>query len=258
MPLVLLAAIALADAQNPTGPSAGGAVYDVSPAVDGSVIGGAGVLVVGAYALSSRLITPRCPCNPSEVNGFDRWVIGNHSDLADVVSTVTVALAVAAPLALDATQVSSLRTYLEDATVLAESLAVTGALVTIAKYTTQRPLPRVYAGQAPALERSARGYRSFFSGHTSVAFAALSTGAMTLRLRRGENWWPWAVTVAVGSSVALERLAAGYHFPTDVIVGAIVGTGVGVLVPWLHRAGAVRPSVALAGDRVVAGLAMPL
>ena len=33
---------------------------------------------------------------------------------------------------------------------------------------------------------------------------------------------------------------AGFHFPSDVLVGAAVGTTLGVLVPWLHtRADAV-------------------
>jgi membrane-associated phospholipid phosphatase len=30
-------------------------------------------------------------------------------------------------------------------------------------------------------------------------------------------------------------VAAGKHFPSDVVVGALVGTGVGLLVPWLHQ-----------------------
>ncbi|HEY4394723.1 MAG TPA: hypothetical protein VGP64_11700 [Polyangia bacterium] len=73
------------------------AVYDVSLPIDGAVIvvSGAGILV--PYLLSSRLIHPICPCSPSSVNSFDRGVIGNASDTADLISNVTVGLAMVAP-----------------------------------------------------------------------------------------------------------------------------------------------------------------
>ena len=35
--------------------------------------------------------------------------------------------------------------------------------------------------------------------------------------------------------ISYERVRAGQHFPTDVIMGALVGAGIGVLVPHLHR-----------------------
>ena len=65
-------------------------------------------------------------------------------------------------------------------------------------------------------------------------FAALSASAMTIHLRYGAKTWPWVVTALVGSSVAIERVADGRHFPTDVMVGAVMGTTVGILVPRLH------------------------
>ena len=68
---------------------------------------------------------------------------------------------------------------LEDATVYVDTLSVNGALVTAAKYIVQRPLPRTYAGD-PALVNQPGGYRSFYSGHTSLVVAALSATAVTL------------------------------------------------------------------------------
>jgi len=186
------------------------------------------------YAFSASLITPRCPCDPNEVNSFDRRAIGNSSDAADVISTVSAALAIAGPPVLDFLDVGSTPAFLEDMTVFAEALAINGALATLAKYITQRPLPRVYAQQAPDLINSPSGYRSFYSGHAANTFAALSVAAMTWGLRHGHSVWPWVITVLLGTSVALERVLAGYHFPTDVIAGAAMGTAVGVAVPWLH------------------------
>jgi len=209
-------------------------IYRVSPIADGAVIA-AGVLgIVLPYSLSASLITPRCPCDPNEVNSFDRRSIGNSSDAADVISLLTTALALGGPPLLDFLDVGSTPAFLEDMTVFAEALAVNGALVTLAKYVTRRPLPRLYAQQAPDLINSPGGYRSFYSGHTSTTFAALSVAAMSWGFRHGHSVWPWVITLLVGASVAVERVVAGYHFPTDVMVGAVVGMALGIAVPWLH------------------------
>ena len=45
---------------------------------------------------------------------------------------------------------------------------------------------------------------------------------------------PWIVGGVVATSVAYERVASGDHFPTDVAVAAVMGTAIGIAVPWLH------------------------
>jgi membrane-associated phospholipid phosphatase len=169
----------------------------------------------------------------AEVNALDRHVIGNHNKFLDDVSDATAGIVLVAPLVLDAVDVGASRVLLEDATVFAETLAVNGALVTAAKYTVQRPLPRTYAGD-PTLLNQPGGYRSFYSGHVSVVVAALSVTAVTLEARHGQRIWPWILVAAIGSMVAAERVAAGRHFYTDVAVGAIAGATVGTLVPIAH------------------------
>ncbi len=60
---------------------------------------------------------------------------------------------------------------------------------------------------------------SFPSGHTSGAFlfAWLMTQVMPAA---AFAWYGWAI------SVALSRIFLGVHFPTDTVVGAILGTAV--------------------------------
>lgn len=209
--------------------------YHVSPKVDIPVTLGAALASTLPYYYADRLITPRCPCDPAEVNAFDRGAIGNKSPLAMTLSDATVVVAVAGPLVFDAIDLGGLtETWGEDALVFAQTLAVNGALVTAAKFLVQRPLPRTYAGD-PSLTNRPEGYRSFYSGHTSLVFAALSATAMTMRYRYGEKTWPWVMTAVVGTSVAVERVADGRHFPSDVIVAAVVGTAVGIVIPALHK-----------------------
>ncbi|MDB4975863.1 MAG: phosphoesterase PA-phosphatase related [Myxococcaceae bacterium] len=226
-----------ATAASPASEASEASVYRVRLAVDLPVSAFAGLSIIIPYALSKRLIDERCPCDGREVNRFDRHAIGNTSRAAALISDMTVGAGMVLPVLLDAFALGFGRPLYEDALVFAETLALNGALVTMAKYIVQRPLPRTYAGDPNKLHEPG-GYRSFYSGHTSLIFAALTASSMTMRLRYGEHYWPWLVTLLVGTSVAVERVADGRHFPTDVILGGAMGSLVGIGVPWLHA----RPS----------------
>jgi membrane-associated phospholipid phosphatase len=229
---ILLALLAVAPAH-----AGGASVYRIDLPWDIAVSTVATAAILVPYAQTDSIIHPHCPCPESEVPGFDRWAIGFASDTADNVSTVTAALAIAGPLVLDLADVGASEPFLEDTAVFAETLLVNGALATTAKYSVQRPIPRVYSGVATAPS----DYRSFYSGHTSTTFAALTAASMTWTLRHGSTWWPWVVTAVVGVSVGLERVYAGRHFPSDVLVGAAAGTLVGLAVPWLHARARIGP-----------------
>jgi membrane-associated phospholipid phosphatase len=214
-------------------PPPGGSIYRVTRAADVPLLlfGVLGSAI--PYALSSRLITPSCPCDPGRVNALDRRAIGNHNHTVGRVSDVTVALALATPLAVSLVGAPDRAALLEDLTVMIEAVTINGALVSLTKLAVRRPLPRTYENE-PGLVDDPRGYRSFYSGHTSYAFAALSAAAVTVGLRHDRYLIPWLATALVGTSVAVERVVGGYHFASDVMVGALMGTAVGVAVPLLH------------------------
>lgn len=207
-------------------------VYELRPVLDAAILLSSVVAITTPYAFTSQLIKPKCPCSPESVNTFDRGVIGNASDTADWISTVTVGLILVAPPIIDSIAIDSTKSALEDTAVFLEGIAVNGVLVTGAKYIFQRPIPRVYS--QPGAAQSPSNYRSFYSGHTSMAFAALSVASVTVDRRYGLSWEPWVVSGALGISVATERVLAGKHFYSDVAVGAAVGTIAGSTVAWLH------------------------
>lgn len=233
---LFLVAVAVPPAAVGADPVPPASVFRVSPAIDGTIIGASLLTIAIPYAFAGSFIHPRCPCDPNSVNALDRHVIGNHNKFLDDASDATAGIVMAAPLLLDGLDVGLSGVLLEDAVVYGETLAVNGALVTAVKYIVQRPLPRTYAGD-PALVNQPGGYRSFYSGHTSLVVAALSATAVTLEARHGTRVWPWLLVAAVGSMVAAERVAAGRHFYSDVAVGALAGAAVGTLVPLAHRRG---------------------
>lgn len=245
-------AVMLAASPPPAAPTS---VYRLRPVLDASLIAGSVAVVGGAYVFGNDLITPRCPCDPAQVNAVDRTVIGNHSRAADLTSDATVGLALAAPIALAALDDGWSPELVEDLTVAGEAVALSGGAVTIVKYVVQRPLPVVYAGQAPELLNRAGGYRSFYSGHTTLATSALAATAMTYTLRHGRAVWPWLAVGVVATSVALQRTAAGRHFYSDVAVGGLTGAAIGVAVPLLHARPALQ-GVSLAPVRGGAVIAL--
>jgi membrane-associated phospholipid phosphatase len=208
-------------------------VYDVRPAVDVPITA-AGIAVASLPYFLEDVVPHRCPCDPAELNRLDRTWWDRHSDAAGRASDATLVVAVAAPPIADALLLGFGPALGADVLVYAQTLAVNSALAAGAKYAFHRPRPLTYQGD-PKLIDSDEGYGSFYSGHTSTVVAALTAGAWTARWRYGEQGWPWVLVGVGGASVAVERVLAGQHFPTDVLAGALMGFAVGTAVPWLHR-----------------------
>lgn len=78
------------------------------------------------------------------------------------------------------------------------------------------------------------GYRGgtygFVSSHAANFFAVAVLLCSMVR-RRG-LWWAMLAWAAL---VSYSRIYLGVHFPGDVLGGALVGVGVGLLVAWLWR-----------------------
>jgi membrane-associated phospholipid phosphatase len=208
-------------------------VYKVRLAADIPII----VVGVGAGVarelFRDKLARKSCPCDSASINGLDRWTVGYHSQAASVAADVTVyGVLIALPF-VDLIDVGFGRALGEDVVVYVEALAVSTAIQNATNFIVARPRPRSYQND-PAMANTGEGYLSFYAGHVSTVSAGLAVAAITLRKRYGEQVWPWIVGALITSSVAVERVASGHHFPTDVAVAAVAGTAVGFAVPWLH------------------------
>jgi membrane-associated phospholipid phosphatase len=118
-----------------------------------------------------------------------------------------------------------------DALVMLEAVALTADLNGASKDAFARRRP------SAGLGATGGGNKSFFSGHTSLAFA-LAASAGTISTLRGypSAPWVWAGGMALASSVGYLRIAGDAHWATDVVTGAVVGGLVGFAVPWaFHR-----------------------
>ena len=130
----------------------------------------------------------------------------------------------------------------EDALIVLEASFLAMDVDQAVKYAAGRPRPYAHFANAAVLSAHPDPHDanlSFFSGHTTAAFAfAVSSG--TVASMRGYRWAPWVwaqgLGIAVGSGYL--RLAADRHYVTDVLAGAAVAAAMGWAVPWLlHRPG---------------------
>lgn len=85
-----------------------------------------------------------------------------------------------------------------------------------------------------------RDPNSFPSGHTNAAFAfAIAVCAA------GSKRWMKIAAVCAAAVMGLSRLYVGVHFPSDVLVGAVVGSLCGLLGAWVVKAAWERLSTRL-------------
>ncbi|NQV37720.1 MAG: phosphatase PAP2 family protein [Candidatus Marinimicrobia bacterium] len=109
-----------------------------------------------------------------------------------------------------------------------ELVAINGLITNFAKAAVGRQRPSSYYG---TWEDEDEGNLSFFSGHTSHAFAiGTSTAMMLSRSYPEREKWIWGTTMSLAAATGYFRIAADKHYMTDVLGGAVVGSMIGYYV----------------------------
>jgi len=199
-------------------------------------------------------------CNEEDLNALDEPFAGYYDPRWSDATDVVVLTLFAAPWPMLWVNNTLLNT-LNDITIIYESALTALALSGLATLSASRPRPLVYGTRAPEdVRNSPSGSLSFISGHTTAAFALSTSTFWTIYRRHGSGVYAWttlAVGTALASSVAVGRVLAGKHFPTDVLTGAAVGASVGTLIPALHDAPVlVVPSVNSTGASIDVSLTL--
>jgi membrane-associated phospholipid phosphatase len=222
--------------------------------VDGVVTAAAFAFWGGTQLFESRLAPADCRwCDPgrldASVQSALRWNDTSAANLASNLGAyVFVPLTSLGLLSLDAQREGRLDELPGDGLVIAEAVALNGALTQIVKFAVGRERPFVHelpVDQKPLTAHPADNNVSFYSSHTSFAFS-LAVATATVASMRRYRWAPviWAVGLAGAATTGYLRIAADQHYFTDVLVGAAAGSAIGFGVPYgFHRgAGALAVS----------------
>lgn len=117
---------------------------------------------------------------------------------------------------------------------MTQNLWMTWNITQTTKIVAMRARP--YANEAGFIIRKNDDAYSFFSGHTSLTACMAASHYFYDRTLPVNDRKP-AVTLglaALSIGTGILRIKAGKHFPTDVLAGAILGTGVAYLNTKLH------------------------
>jgi len=219
------------------------AYYAVNGAVTAALIGGNVLARLSRRGLEAGGDTVWFP--------GDAGLRGKCSPEADQLSDVALSLTVALPPAMELGGGLSSR-FVNAQVVYTQALFATTLLTSVAKVIFRRPRPFSYRRDAECTFQvdGDDANLSFFSGHSSGAFAAAFAGSFLMSERADSETRAaiWGSELALAGATANLRARAGKHYYSDIFVGALVGAGVGLAVPALHGADeAPRGSDMLAG-----------
>lgn len=120
----------------------------------------------------------------------------------------------------------------QKAIVMGASYFVATGISTTLKYAIERKRP--YETYPDIQKVSGGGSPSFPSGHTSDAFSNATSLSLAF-----PKWYVIVPSYAYASAVGYSRMHLGVHYPSDVVAGALIGTGSAILChkaqKWLNQ-----------------------
>lgn len=211
---------------------------------------GATLLVVGSQLDVTRKFVPPEGLDRSDIHwSLDRNIIGERSVRADRDSDIFRDLAFAYPAILTFVSQPSgdrWRGSFQHLLEYAEAMLIAEGMSSVIKRWADRPRPFTYLPEGERPNNSAynvtsdEAFESMPSGHAAMSFCSASfTIADHLLARPQASGLERAAVAFVGGYLAGMtvgmRLEGGQHFPSDTMVGALIGTTCGVATPMVHH-----------------------
>lgn len=206
------------------------------------IVGGTAFSLYGFSVIYSKDNTPESEIlalRKSDVNSFDQGALDNFSEKADAASDVLFYGSIPTPLLLMIFDKKIRKDAGKIALLYWETLAMTGIYYTGTPMLVDRFRPLAYNPNVPMADRKSGNARnSFMGGHPALVGTCTFFMAKIYSDYHPESkakWFFYTVATGATAATAILRYKAGKHFPSDLIVGSIMGPLTGILVPHFHK-----------------------
>jgi hypothetical protein len=167
----------------------------------------------------------------SDVPWFDRIAVRNIDLKAKKHSDYAVYLTIASALTVSFDK----EHYRTNWLVFSEILLTQSMIAKWTKSFSKRKRPFVFEDTVPLAKKQERNSQhSFYSMHSSSAFSAATFAYFYHSKKHGKNIQIALWLYGGATATAVLRVSAANHFPSDVIIGAVVGTGISYLICRYH------------------------
>lgn len=219
--------------------------FELDRPMDISLSIGALALATSSYVISLQVepltSTQLQGLNPASISNVDRSATNKWRPRVARTSDVLLIVGMLSPTALLAS--NQVRSDIGLHVLMgAETFFLTYGLTQTAKVMILRNRPLTYIESADpellALQMKSDARFSFFSGHSSMTATMCWYTATVFDAQYPNSAarpYIWAAAAALPGVVGWMRVRSGKHFPTDVIVGYLVGAAIGWGIPKLHQ-----------------------
>lgn len=221
--------------------------YVLSPALDITLsVLGVATQLTGSYLQGQMEVKDRDALRKTDdFLPWDRKFVGRYSETADLMSDIGAVLAVA-PLAIGGyawySGASNGKEFATFSLMFVQSILFQSGINLAVRSLELWPRPYVYSsskeGSEAAQNAKGEAYGSFFSGHASAAFTVAVFSSEWYSQTHPNSANTSLVRALAFSLAGLEsvfRVAAGKHYPTDILAGSLVGIGVSYGILTLHK-----------------------
>ncbi len=213
-------------------------VFKLDLQKDALILGSALTLIATDIILSNidnNVVHIDSKLNIDEVNKIDKILMRPYSKKFDLLGTGFELATAITPLVFLSVPTTEWTTI---AGMYAETMLFAYGFKELAKAVFDRPRPYMYFDDFPIEEVQKGDWNSsFFSGHTTLSFAAATFTTYVFCKYKPESKWKIpviATSYTLAAATAAMRLLSGNHFLTDVAIGAVVGSITGLLIPFWH------------------------
>lgn len=193
------------------------------------------IILLAMLVTSLGFIFGQDAFNLAEVNSFDQLFALPYNKSLDTAGSITAAVSFLSSAALLAAPVED---YWKIGLSYGETMLLAYGAKELTKHLVNRPRPYMYFEGASQQEIESGDWDdSFVSGHTTLSFAAATFTSFVFCQYFPNS--PWKIPI-IATSFTLAavtaglRIASGNHFITDVLAGAVLGSAIGFLVPWVN------------------------